>query len=48
MKTIKGVGRFYQYFRLTGIFTGRGCCRCKASAHEAVVYHREWEVTKQM
>ncbi len=24
-----------------GLFTGRGCCRCKASAYEAVVVYRE-------
>jgi hypothetical protein len=31
-----------------GLFTSRGCCRCKASAHEAVVVHREWVATQQM
>ncbi len=31
-----------------GLVTGRGCCRCEASAHEAVLVHREWTVTKQM
>ena len=31
-----------------GLFTNRGCCKCKASAHEAVVFHREWAATKQM
>jgi hypothetical protein len=31
-----------------GLFTSRACRRCKASAHEAVVFHREWAATKQM
>ena len=24
-----------------GLFTGRGCCKCEALAHEAVVIHCE-------
>jgi len=31
-----------------GLFTSRDYRRCKASAHEAVVFHREWAATKQM
>ncbi len=33
---------------INGLFTSRGCYRCEASVHEAVVFHREWIVTKQM
>jgi hypothetical protein len=32
----------------SGLFTSLGCRRCKASAHEDVVVHYEWAVTKQM
>ena len=30
------------------LFTSQDCYRCKASAHEAVVFHSKWVVTKQM
>jgi len=30
------------------LFTSLGYCRCEASAHEAVVIHRDWAATKQM
>jgi len=31
-----------------GLLTSRGCRRCKASAREAVVFHRERAATQQM
>jgi len=33
---------------LGGLFTSQDCHRCKASAHEAVVYHRKCVATKHM
>jgi len=32
---------------LRGLFTSQACLRCEASAHEAVVLHRECAATKQ-
>jgi len=39
--------RFFPDLNLPGLFTSRGCRRCEASGHEAVVLHREWAATKQ-